>query len=77
MEQTQSGELLGATVAQALRDAEISARQISSETGIPLTTLLRKLQGRGVHSFTVPELHLIAGVLDRPMSELIPAELLS
>jgi transcriptional regulator with XRE-family HTH domain len=77
MEQMQSSELLGATVAQALRDADISVRQVAAATGISLTTLLKKLHGLSASSFTVPELYSIAGAIGRPMSALIPAELLA
>lgn len=77
MEQRQSGELLGATVDQARKDAEISIRKLAATTGIPPTTLLRKLSGLGTSSFTVPELYSIAGAIGRPMSALIPAELLA
>lgn len=77
MEQTQSGELLGATVDRARQDADISIRQLGVEAGIPFVTLRRKLLGHGTSTFTVLELRAIARALGRPTVDLIPAELLA
>lgn len=62
---------LGAVVRAAIRDAELNQRAISSLTGIPYTTLRRKLDG--LSSFTVDELMLIGSPLNVLPSELIGA----
>lgn len=58
-------------------DKGISNRQLAHTTGIPFTTLNRKLRGLGKSSFTFPELCAIADHLDCSVSALIPEELLT
>ena len=68
---------LGRTVEEAIDDAGLSKRHVSEATGIPLTTLLRKLAGRGKSTFTAIELYDIAKVLKGRLIDLLPREWLS
>ncbi|MFI6368894.1 hypothetical protein ACIBG0_39985 [Nocardia sp. NPDC050630] len=72
-----TSEMLGRVVEQALIDADVSIRKASAETGIAFTTLQRKLRGQGKTSFDVLELLALARLLQRPLSSLIPQELLA
>jgi len=60
---------LARTVRDALATAGISQSRLAELTGIPQSTISRKLSGLG--NFTIPELHLIAFQLGMPMSDLI------
>ena len=55
-------------VREALRDAGISQRVASTETGIPLTTLVRRLSGRS--PLLVTELAALASLAGVTVSEL-------
>ena len=55
-------------VREALRDAGISQRAASTETGIPLTTLVRRLSGRS--PLLVTELAALASLAGVTVSEL-------
>lgn len=59
---------LSEVVKQRLEDAGISQRQAASQTGIPLTTLSRRLTGNS--SFSVTELAALAGLFGIPVSRL-------
>ncbi len=54
-------------IRQELRDAGISQRRAANLTGIPLTTLSRRLRGDG-RPFLVTELVAMAEMLDTPVS---------
>ena len=57
------------------RAKAFSDNALSKATGIPLTTLKRKLDGYS--EFTVGEIGRLAIALDVPGSELLPAELVA
>lgn len=59
-------------VSAALSAAGIAQRDAATQTGIPLTTLSRRLTGNS--PFTVTELDLIAGILGVTVSDLIAPE---
>lgn len=63
-----SSKDFGAVLKGAFREHNLSQRDISLETGIPLNSLNRKLNG-GV--FDLEELMRIASTLGTPLSELI------
>lgn len=52
---------VASVVAKALGDAGISQREASARTGIPITTLVRRLGGKS--SFKVDELEALAGII--------------
>ncbi|MFT4124425.1 MAG: hypothetical protein QM635_11410 [Microbacteriaceae bacterium] len=58
-------------VAAALYRSGMSKRSLSAATGIPETTLLRKINANG--DFGVSELVRIAKALDVPASEIAPS----
>lgn len=67
-----------AKAVQAAMDGKgVSKRQMAADTGIPFTTLDRKLRGLGNSDFTFPELHLIADRLECRVSDIIPEGLLT
>ncbi|WP_249932882.1 helix-turn-helix domain-containing protein [Bifidobacterium moukalabense] len=63
-----SSKDFGTVLKGAFREHDLSQRDISLETGIPLNSLNRKLNG-GI--FDLEELMRIASVLGTPLSELI------
>lgn len=64
---------LAAVITKALADREISHRAAANATGIPLSTLSRRLMG--VSPFTVPELHAVGDLVGRdPVRLLLEAE---
>jgi len=64
----QASRAVSHAVRQALREAGISQRAASTETGIPLTTLVRRLSG---HSpLNVNELAALASLAGVSVSEL-------
>jgi predicted transcriptional regulator len=60
-------------IAAQITRVGMSKRQVSERSGIPYTTLNRKLWGHG--DFTVHELALISGALKIAPSELLPEAL--
>lgn len=64
-------EALAAVVEQAIADGGQSQNGIAEATGIPRTTLIRRL--RGHQSFTAEELHGIANVLGITVRSLVDA----
>lgn len=66
---TDTSRSIAAHVSAALSTAGIPQREVASRTGIPITTLSRRLTG---HSpFNTNELALIADLLDTTVSRLI------
>lgn len=60
-------------VSEAIAAKELTQVSISEATGIPRTTLIRRLRGQS--PFTIAELQAIAAVLDEdPATFLRPAE---
>ncbi|UOR02008.1 helix-turn-helix transcriptional regulator [Leucobacter allii] len=57
-------------VLAAMGDAEVSRNVLSRKSGIPLTTLRRKLDGHV--SFNFEELYRVAGVLETTPSRFTP-----
>jgi len=64
----QTSREISRTVSEALRAAGISQRSAADQTGIPLTTLSRRLTGAA--PFLVTELAVLAKVLDTTVSAL-------
>lgn len=64
----QTSREISRTVSEALRVAGISQRSAAEQTGIPLTTLSRRLTGAA--PFLVTELAVLAKVLDTTVSAL-------
>lgn len=60
---------LGEVVAEALNQSNITLRQASERTSIPLTTLHRRI--RSGSGFTLAETVALAGLLDVAASELV------
>ena len=58
-------------VSEALREAGISQRDASAQTGIPLTTLTRRLTGKS--PFLTTELAELASILGTTVTTLITA----
>lgn len=65
---------LGLTINETISRHGYTRNQISKLTGIPYTTLTRKLEGHA--DFTIRELGNIAKTLDLTLGELIPIEIL-
>ena len=57
-------------IRQELRDAGITQRRAANLTGIPLSTLQRRLRGDG-RSFLVTELFTMADLLDTKVSTIM------
>lgn len=72
MEYKSPEEADGQRVKQAIDDAGLSERDVAEQTGIPLTTLNRRLRGHA--PFTATELRKIGQVLGVPASSLIVEE---
>jgi len=66
---TDTSRNIAANVSSALTTAGIPQRDAAKRTGIPLTTLSRRLTGNS--PFTIVELDLIAGLLGVTVSDLI------
>lgn len=62
----------GALVAQKIKVSGVSVLKVSEDTGIPRTTLIRKL--KGVAQFGTTELVQIANSIGVKPSELLPSE---
>jgi transcriptional regulator with XRE-family HTH domain len=71
------GKELGRVVDAAIVESGLSVRHVSKESGIPFTTLNRKLRGQGKTPLNVVELYHISRVLDRSLKSLLPEEVLS
>lgn len=69
MEHTNNPEAVAETVRVALDTAGISLREVTRSTGIPNSTLSRRMTGNS--SFTLAEIYQIAGLLQVLPSELI------
>lgn len=66
---TEESRNIAASVSAALQDRRIAQRTVSAETGIPMTTFVRKITGKT--PFDVAELAAIAGLLDVSIAALI------
>lgn len=66
-EQTSRG--IAAVVSQRIAASGLSRREIANETGIPLTTLTRRLMGTS--PFLVTELAALASVLQTTVKNLV------
>ena len=66
---TDTSRIIAANVSAALSAAGIAQRDAATQTGIPLTTLSRRLTGNS--PFTVVELDLLARILGVTVSALI------
>ena len=68
----QAQQASAAAVTKALRDAKVSQRAASEATGIPLTTLVRRLTGRS--PFLITELAALADVCGRDVTDLLTVD---
>lgn len=67
---TDTSKAVARAVSAALREAGIAQRDAASRTGIPTTTLSRRLTG---HSpFNLNELELLANLTGRTVSDFVP-----
>jgi lambda repressor-like predicted transcriptional regulator len=66
---TDTSRNIAAHVSAALSTAGIPQRDAASRTGLPMSTLSRRLTGNS--PFTVTELDLIAGLLGCTVSDLV------
>lgn len=64
-----TSQSIAEVVTAALSEAGIAQRDAAARTGIPFTTLRRRLTG--FSPFNMAELVLLAELLDRPLSSLI------
>ncbi|MGI5223242.1 helix-turn-helix domain-containing protein [Nocardia sp. CA-290969] len=71
----QTSVAVGESVGRALDAADLSLRKAAAQTGIPYTTLHRKIKGHGKTGFTINELLNIAEALDMSLSQLLPEEI--
>ena len=62
-------ELIG-LIGSAMEGSQLTARELAERSGIPFTTIARKLVGGGDFSFA--EIYEIAQVLQLPPSHLVP-----
>ena len=69
MDTTEASRKVAATVAAALDESHINPTRAADLTGIPRSTLLRRLTGNS--AFTIAELSLIANVLDTTVEALV------
>ena len=69
---TKQAQAIAAAASEALRAAGVSQREASELTGIPLTTLVRRLTGRS--PFLVTELAAVAEVAGVSVRDLTPAD---
>ena len=70
MDSTGYAAAVAAKVEKAIDDAGETQVSISEKTGIPRTTLQRRLNSSGVHPFNMRELADIATALGVPAAEL-------
>ena len=70
MDSTEYAAAVAAKVEKAMRQAGESHASLAAKTGIPRTTLQRRLTSGGVHPFNVRELRDIAQALGTTASEL-------
>ena len=68
MDHMSTAARLAAAVAAALQTADISLRQAEEQTGIPRTTLRRKLR---TGAFTVPEIEALASAAGTTAAALV------
>lgn len=66
---TDTSKGIARAVSAALRDASIAQRDAAARTGIPLSTLSRRLTGNS--PFTVTELDLLAGLVGCTVSDFV------
>ena len=64
-----TSQSIAEVVTAALSEARIAQRDAAARTGIPFTTLRRRLTGYS--PFNMAELILIADLLGKPLSDLI------
>jgi len=69
---TDTDQAVAEVVASALREAGVAQRDAAERTGIPMTTLRRRLTGHS--SFTMSELARIAALLDTTVTALLEPE---
>lgn len=62
-------------VSQAIVTSDKSLRSVADETGIPISTLRRKIKGVG--EFAPSELYRLSLALDTTVGDLIPADVLT
>lgn len=67
---TDTSRAVARAVSAALKEAGIAQRDAASRTGLPITTLSRRLTGNS--PFNIDELEIIADLLGRPVSDFIP-----
>ena len=63
---------IAAAVSAALKEAGIAQRDAAARSGIPLTTLSRRLTGNS--PFTVTELAILADLCGLTVADFIPAD---
>ncbi|MGA6208114.1 hypothetical protein ACPESR_25505 [Nocardia testacea] len=71
----QTSVAVGESVGQAIAEAELSLREVAALSGVPFTTLHRKVNGQGKTGFLLSELLSVAEVLNLRLSQLLPAEI--
>lgn len=69
MEHTTTAEKVAARVSQQIKDCGVQVTWLCERTGIPRSTMLRRLSGRS--PFNLAELDLIATALRLPVTDLI------
>jgi len=67
---TDTARGIARAVAAALREAGVGNKDAAAQSGIPLSTLERRLSGRG-KAFDVVELELLANLVGRDVSDFI------
>lgn len=71
MDSTEYAAAVAANVDAAIRDGDKSVLSIAAKTGIPRTTLDRRLRSGGLSPFTVSEVKAIATALDITAASLL------
>lgn len=71
MEHPTASQRIAAAVADAIKRADLSQRDVAARTGIPLVTLSRRLTGKS--PFTIAELATIADLLGTTIAGLTAA----
>jgi len=76
--ESKAAEITSATnrnILLGIAEKSTTRNAVARESGIPLTTFNRKLDGHT--DFTLRELGSIAAALDRQLADILPSELLS
>lgn len=66
------GQQVAERVSAAIAASDLSQRDVSERSGIPLASLNRRLHGH--HPFDVAQMFAIASALEVPVAQLYPSE---